>query len=356
MKIGLFLDWHWGVKNDAKHFLDYQERVLNEVFFPAMEKNNVKNVFIFGDLFDRRKYSNHETLYRAKHIMFDEFEKRGIQIDAIPGNHDCALKNSNKINSLELFLSQYKNINQIHQPTHKTYDGIKFLFLPWICSDDYNSTMEFIKNSDANIVISHLELSGFLVAGEMTTQYGMNPDLFKHFDQVWSGHYHLKSSRDNIKYLGTAIEHSWADSGQDKGFYIFDTETKEIEFILNPYKLHEKVFYDDTNQEFLEYMKNIDINYFNGKNVKLFVQNKTNKDLFEKFVEKMYKMDLIEFQIIEDISEFHELNVETTIDATTSTGTLIEQYVDNVDTVMDKPRIKSMMNKLYLEALMENNE
>ena len=356
MKIAFLLDFHWGIKNDARHFLDYQEKFLSQLFFPELKKRGITQAIQFGDVMDRRKYTNHETLYRAKRVMFDPFRDNGIALDIIPGNHDTALKSTNRINALDLFLREYKNVNQIHEPTHITYGGVKFLFVPWINAENYASTMEFIKNSDAQIVIGHFEFSGFPVGGGMIHEHGMDANIFSKFEHVYTGHFHIKSTKGNVKYLGTPIETSWADYGDDKGFYVFDTDTKTLEFVPNPDKLHEKIFYDDTNPEFLVYEKGLDFSIFNGKNVKLFVQKKSNKDMFEKFVEKMYKMDLVEFQIIEDISGFHELSVEVSIDATTSTGTLIDSYIDNVETEMDKPRIKSMMQKLYIEALMENKE
>jgi DNA repair exonuclease SbcCD nuclease subunit len=356
MKIAFLLDFHFGIKNDARHYLDYQEKFLKEIFFPELEKQGITHVIQFGDIFDRRKYTNHETLYRARTVLFDELLKKNITMDVIPGNHDVALKNSNKINTINLFLSEYKNINQIHDPSHITYDGVKFLFIPWINQENYNSTLEFVKNSDAEIVIGHFEFSGFAVGGGMIHEHGMDPKIFEKFEKVYSGHFHIKSAKDNVKYLGTPIETSWADCDDEKGMYVFDTSDKSLQFIKNPNRLHEKIFYDDTNPEFLLYLKTIDLSYFSVKNVKLFVQKKTNKDMFEKLIDNLYKIDMIEFQIIEDLSSFHELNVETSIDATTSTSKLIENYVDNVDTEMDKPRIKSMMNQLYLEALMGNKE
>lgn len=355
-KIAIIGDIHFGILSDSVPFLDYQEKFFNDIFFPYLIKHNIKEVIATGDCWDRRKYVNFLVISRARKMFFDRLLELGINLKIPVGNHDVFYKNTNDVNSPHLLLSGYKNIHVMSEAEHVQYDGVKVAFIPWINIENHDSTMNFVKNSDADLCISHLELKDFPMGGSMKCAEGMDYKLFSHFPLVLSGHFHIKSQIDNVKYIGTAYEMTWNDEGDSKGFYTYDVDTKNLEFIPNPNKLHEKIFYNDASAEFMTYVKNIDFSYFTGKNVKLFVEKKTDKDLFEKFVENMYKIDMINFQIIEDISSFHELNIEVSIDATTSTGTLIENYIDNVETEMDKPRIKSMMNKLYLEALMETKE
>lgn len=356
MKIAIIGDIHFGILSDSTQFLDYQEKFFSEIFFPYLVKHDIKEVIATGDVWDRRKYVNFLTVSRARKMFFDRLFELNINLKIPVGNHDIFYRNTNEVNSLHLLLSGYKNIHYMTEAEHVYYDKFKVAFIPWINAENYDKTMEFVKNSDAELCISHLELKDFPMGGNSKCEHGMDAKLFSHFPLLLSGHFHCKSQIDNVKYIGTSYEMTWNDVDNDKGFYVFDTETKYLDFILNPNRLHEKIIYDDTSTEHIQYLKTIDLSYFSAKNVKLFVQKKTNKDMFEKLIENLYKIDMINFQIIEDISAFHELNVETAIDATTSTGKLIENYIDNVDTEMDKPKIKSMMNQLYLEALMGNKE
>ena len=39
----------------------------------------------------------------------------------------------------------------------------------------------------------------------------MDPSIYKDFKQVFSGHYHHKSSRGNITYLGNPYQMFWND-------------------------------------------------------------------------------------------------------------------------------------------------
>src|SRR5580704_5434111 len=81
--------------------------------------------------------------------------------------------------------------------------------------------------------------------GQVMGEDGMSPALFDKFDVVASGHFHHKSTKGNINYLGSHGEFTWSDYNDERGFHIFDTETRELEFIPNPYRMFEKVHYSD---------------------------------------------------------------------------------------------------------------
>ena len=61
MKIAILNDTHFGVRNDSEAFRNYQLRFYNEIFFPYLEKNNIKTLIHLGDVVDRRKFINHQT-------------------------------------------------------------------------------------------------------------------------------------------------------------------------------------------------------------------------------------------------------------------------------------------------------
>ncbi len=195
-------DTHAGIRGDAPFMLDYQELFYRDVFFPYLKKYNIKKVFHLGDLVDRRQFIRYETLARTRQMFFDVMRDNNITMDIIPGNHDIAKKHSSEVTSLNQLLDGYSNVKQIHKPEVLEYDGIKFMFLPWITNESHVDSMKFINENDADILCSHLELVGFDMYAGITADHGMDHTIFSKFKEVWSGHYHHKSQRDNIKYLG----------------------------------------------------------------------------------------------------------------------------------------------------------
>lgn len=354
MKIAIITDSHAGVKNDADYLLDYQERFYKEVFFPYIIKNGISRVFHNGDFFDRRKYINFNTLYRIRRMFLDVLRELDIPMDIIPGNHDVYLKNTNAINSISLLMSEYKNIVQIHEPTCKEYGGVKFMWTPWINSENYHSTMKFIQENDADILIGHFELAGFEMYAGQKNETGMDYKLFEKFGTVWSGHYHHKSDLDNIHYLGSPMEFTFADCDDPRGFHVFDTETRKLEYIQNPLKLFEKIYYNDETKDLQDQFLNFDTSQFSGKIVKLVVLKKVCPAIFEIFVDKLYKENIIDLTIMEDMSEFHESNVDISI-ANQNTRNLIESYIDAAETDMNKDKLKNMFLGLYIEAENESS-
>jgi len=56
MKVAILNDTHAGCRNSSDIFIKYQERFYNEVFFPYMEKHDIKQILHLGDYYDHRKY------------------------------------------------------------------------------------------------------------------------------------------------------------------------------------------------------------------------------------------------------------------------------------------------------------
>ena len=176
---------------------------------------------------------------------------------------------------------------------------------------------------------------------------GMSADPFKHFDLVLSGHYHASSQQDNIRYLGSQMEFTWADAGDQKYFHILDTDTQEIEAIPNPLKLFEKIHYDDTTQDY----NNFDINICIDKFVKVIVGNKSNPFMFDKLIERISELETHDLKIAENFSEFLGENVLTNIEDVENTTDLMASYIDGVNTDLNKDKLKTLMNSLYNDAL-----
>ena len=166
-------------------------------------------------------------------------------------------------------------MNEVHivmEPKVLKYGSLNIGLVPWICQDNYQQSMNFIQDCKADWIGAHLELKGFEMMRGLTNTHGMSPEVFKRFELVLTGHYHVGSKKDNIWYLGNPMEFFWNDAHDPKYFHILDTETREIERIRNPHTIFEKVLYDDEKNDYSTF----DVTKFNKKFVKVIVINKTD--------------------------------------------------------------------------------
>jgi DNA repair exonuclease SbcCD nuclease subunit len=346
MKIALLTDLHFGARADHPAFLENSRIFFKEVFFPIIDDYDIKTVIISGDTFDKRKYSNHVTVKAAKEILFDELHKRNITVYMLIGNHDIFYKNTLETNSISLLLPEYDNITIVQNPTIVTFDGSDIAMMSWICTDNQEESFEFIKNTRAEILIGHFEISGFEMHKNQECKTGLSAQMFNKFDMVFSGHYHHKSTKGNITYLGTSYEMTWHDYADNKGFHIFDTDTRTLEFAPNPNTLFVKIEYNDLNQEPIE-LDSLDLN---KSYVKLIVVNKTNYLKFDQFVTTLQTKGCYDINIMENMREFESVEIDDSVNLG-NTLDILEKYINTSDTSMDKVQITDFVKALYLEAI-----
>ena len=345
MKLAILNDTHCGIRNSSDIFMQYQESFYNDIFFPYLLENNITQILHLGDYYDNRKTVNFKALHHNRKIFLEKLREYGITMDIILGNHDCYFKNTNDLNSLKELLGHYMNeVNIIEEPRIMDYDGCKIGLVPWINPENEKEYLKFIKNCKAEIIGAHLELTGFEMDRGLECRDGMSPTHFDKFEMVLTGHFHAKSTRGNIYYLGSQMEFYWNDCHDKKYFHIFETDTRELTPILNPLTIHQKIYYDCDKIDVLQ-----DLSYIDNKFVKLIVVNKGDPLIFERFVDRVQMRSIHQLKIVENFREFlgDSVNGDIKIDDTTE---LVHKYIDMVDTDLDKNRIKSEISELMLEA------
>ena len=350
MKIALLGDTHFGARGDNIHFHRYFKKFYDNVFFPYLEEHNINRVIQFGDIFDRRKYINFHSLQLCKEYFFDKLKEKKIPAWILTGNHDTYFKNTNNVNSPNLLLQEYDNLALINEPVDITIDGLDLLLVPWMCLDNHQMCMDAMKNTKSQIVIGHFEIKGFEMHIGAFCDKGLNEDIFNKFDTVLSGHFHHKSNRKNITYVGTPYEMTWSDFEDPKGFHILDTETREIEYVRNPYTMFHKVWYDDSNASMDEILAQ-DVEKYNGCIVKVIIKNKLNPVWFDMFIEKIEKSGVVDMQIVEDHLNLNLEDDEDIISEAEDTPTILSKYIDSLDIKADKKQLENLLRSLYNEAL-----
>jgi DNA repair exonuclease SbcCD nuclease subunit len=351
MKIPILTDTHFGVRNDSALFLDYFMDFFHEVFFPYVEQNGISVVIHAGDILDRRKYVNFSTLNRVGSEFLDVlFKKHGIVMHCIPGNHDTYYKNTNDVNCMkELFAKQYPdNFIYYDKPEVINLNGMDIALLPWINQDNEKESLEFIKTAAASWLVGHLELKGFEVLRGVIHEFGMDHKIFDRYEQVLSGHYHIRNEKDNVKYLGSPYQMTFNDAGDVKGFWVIDTDTRDLEFIENPKTMFHVLRYDDSNNNY-ENMKSY-CSQFEKKYVKIFVAEKTKPQILDELVDTMYSEGVHNLTVIEDVDSI----VSSESDGQELSKSTIELLMDEIKTnpkITNQERVQKLVKELYLEAL-----
>ena len=348
MKSIILNDSHFGYKNDSSIMLEYFLSFFEKQLFPYMKENDIKLMFHLGDLFDRRKYINFKTLNEVQKRFLDPLKEMGVRCHIICGNHDTYYRNTNKINSLDELISYYPNWSVYSEPTELQLSTGCIAMIPWINQENEQQVANFLNNTTCSILLGHLELAGFQTIRGVFVDQGYDSKYFDKFEFVLTGHYHIKSSRNNIHYLGTQYQMGFSDVDEPKGFHVFDLQNRVLEFVENRKKVFYALEYDEEKLQ--------KINHAEYKNcfVKIIIKNKTKQPLFEKYLDKFYEAGVTELTVAEEVSSNPEL---VAVDIHKDTLQLLHEEIDTInEKSVDKNILATIINTAYNSALSKEEE
>lgn len=379
MRIAIVNDTHYGVRGNAEVFM-HEAEVFFEHLIADCKARGIDRVLHLGDFFDNRKNINILVLQRAKEKILDRLAESGIHMDIIYGNHDVYYKNTNRYSSLDGVIDPYYtqngSVNIIRHPQclPPPYDDIAAV--PWITEDNYEECMTFIESAPAPILVGHFEIEGFRYLPQSSTlSKGFSRDIFKNkYDLILSGHYHTKSQRDNIIYLGTQMQFTWADADDPKCYHILEGESRE-DYSLTSVPYEQNLFirceYDDSKKiplTNLDRIKNAQRPVF----VRVRVQKKKDTKTFERVIENLSKLNVHSVEVIEDFNQYlnpdssdadaddeaEEKEEEKIQELLEDTTKLIEQYVDEEidEASINKDKLKDYINDLYQTTVFAESE
>ena len=340
MKVAILGDTHLGARNGSSKFSIFFNKFFQDFFYPYLLKNGIKTIYQLGDLFDNRTALSLKAYHACKDVWFQPLQDHDITMHVLLGNHDIYHKNTLEINSPELLLGEYSRI-KVHKEIATIGD---FDIIPWICDENRKEVEVFLtSNKTSRFCLGHFEISGFaMYRGAEAHSEGISTSLFEKYEMVFSGHYHHKSSKGNISYVGTPYEITWSDYADPKGFHILDTDTGKIEFIENPFTMFRRVVHNNGWSG--------DIKSLSEKYVKVVVQEKRDLYTYDRFIDSIKLVSPHDITIIENLDEFKDGDIEESINLEDSSA-IIDSYIDGLTTDLDKSKIKSYMRGLYNEAI-----
>ena len=345
MKIAIITDQHFGARKNSKLFHDYFLKFYNDTFFPTLEKEGISAVIDMGDTFDSRKGIDFSALSWAKNNYYDRLKDMGVHVHTIVGNHTAYYKNTNDINAVDLLLREYDNVTVYSEPTEVKVGEMNVLFIPWINQENESKTLKLIEKTNCKVAMGHLELQGFRVNRQIVMEHGMGSQLFEKFSNVYSGHYHTRSTNGKVHYLGNPYEIYWTDVEDTRGFHIFYTKTLEHTPVNNPHRMYYNIYYEDTDHQ------TFDARNYENKIVKVIVRKKTDIKKFEKFIDKLYSAGIAELKVVENFDfggwygdeDFNPLESEDTL-------SILNRYIEEADISLDRSMVQKIMQEIYQEA------
>lgn len=356
-KIALLTDIHFGLRGGNKYFHDKLFLFIEDIFLPYLKKHKIIDLLILGDTFDKRKNVDFFTLHETRKRFFDVLAEYKIDIKIIYGNHDTYFKNTNEVNSIDLLIKDYSNVEVVK--THKVFDyeGVKIGMISWINPSILTDSLNWIRDTSLDILCGHFEINGFEVVKGHLCETGFSKVVFEKFERVFSGHFHIKNTTGKLCYLGNPLETNWGDYGLEKGFHVFNTSNHKLDFVKNPHTVYKKIFikdeaFDIVNFDYESYKDNIvkiqaDLSNINLKRKLDLFFDKLNESAFSVEVENLdanksrIKNSFIDLQTLEE----------------TDTLTLIKDYITEIELKgVDKQILYKSVESLYNQSVDKSYE
>ncbi|KLO21989.1 nuclease SbcCD subunit D [Marinitoga sp. 1197] len=242
MKILHTSDWHLG-RRPVGGIGEYTNKRYEDYFKAAeyiVDKAIELSVDIFlisGDLFDKSTLLP-DILYRTEKIL-EKLKNNNIITLIIEGNHDKIynsddswinyLENKNLVKVPKIFINEEKIIFEPIKINDINFYGLGY---PGAFIDKYILDLNDQLNPDEkNIIMVHTALAGEFLPGCISSE---NIDILKEkVLYIAGGHIHTFKTypKDNPFFFIPGCPEYWDLNEKDeKGFIIFDTETKEYEF------------------------------------------------------------------------------------------------------------------------------
>lgn len=206
-KAAVFTDIHWGLKsNSLLHNQDCDAFV--DWFIEQARAEQCEVGMFLGDWHNHRASINLQTLQfslRALEKLSAAFERFYF----IPGNHDLYYRDRRDIHGVEWA----RHLPNIIICNDWVQEG-DVVIAPWLVGNDHRR----IPKMSARYMFGHFELPSFKMNAmvEMPDHGEINSESFQGFEQVFSGHFHLRQSKRNINYIGNAFPHNFSDAGDDQ--------------------------------------------------------------------------------------------------------------------------------------------
>lgn len=206
-----------GVNSRLRKLCNEMERAATEL------KAAGGSLMVFaGDLFHERGKIDPEV-FNPVHDTIAEILNGGVEIIAIPGNHDLKGRETTKLGNAMQSLGKLPGFRVITAPAKVTVAGCDLLLVPWMSSTFVLKALldsNLVADSNTDLIL-HAGIDGVLPG---MPDHGLSSAYLAGlgFRRVFAGHYHHHKVMENGKVVSIgAMEHqTWRDVGSKAGFLL----------------------------------------------------------------------------------------------------------------------------------------
>jgi DNA repair exonuclease SbcCD nuclease subunit len=351
-KVLIFSDLHIGLKDSATNYMNIAISAVKEIR-NAVKKYKIQTVIFCGDLFHVRKYIELRALNCALTLI--SALSKCAKVYMIVGNHDTFYKNSNDVNSVNIFKD---NPNVVLVPDLATakINGKLTLFVPWLGDvskfreETYDMLFGHFDISSEYLINSYIEEHSAKSSptDELQKELGLEEESYKdkigNFinvvkkeGYVFSGHIHQRkefiSKSRNIVFIGSPYQQNFGEIDSVDGYYVMDENCK---FKFHKIKNTPKHMYLRISEILKEGIDKYDFSKIRGNIIKKVYDASITKEeetkinqqinLFEPFDELLPEQEVImEEDSDEGVTcESLELIKKSKLD-------YIQTYINNID-------------------------
>jgi DNA repair exonuclease SbcCD nuclease subunit len=218
--------WPYGAQTLDSGFNSrlWAQRLALQEMIKYIDEHNIRYAYFTGDLFHTHANIPTQALAVAGEF-FKQLKSRDIKVRAIPGNHDFATRSGN-INALHWLPNDVMN--------GTWFDGVGVCSLPY--TDNEETIKRFLgemeKQPDGTIVMLHQGVAGVPLSSGFLMDEKLTPDMVPTNVVAFTGHYHFfRRVTTNLTVVGNLTPLNWNDIDQQKGWVIYDDETRTVEQI-----------------------------------------------------------------------------------------------------------------------------
>ena len=337
MNICLLADLHLGIKKSDPTFQNSQISFFKNQLVPELNKANIKDIFILGDVFDTRNAINVQTI----NAVIDLFKNilNGFNINIIVGNHDMYLNTDTNINSLKI-LELLPHVTVYDKPTEINIDNHNILLLPWVT--DYNN-INNILTKHYDYCFAHLDIIGFDMGGRLSESGVSAKDLLNKIDHLYSGHYHNATDKKyqnnkTITYVGSPYQLTRIDRYTKKGYRILDIASNTQTHIENNISIK---FYNHV-------YPNINFDLINNNVVDIDIPYQYSNDT-KKIYDLVNKIQSLNPAYPPNLNYLTNPNNNDNIEIPNNLNilSLFTNYLDQLDTKINKDKLNKAFMDLY---------